>query len=94
MSYHTVMSESRCFCDLYQRAAAGDISEVTVGPDETVTASEFVADADRICPGTRVFIGDTALLAEDVVIDTDSVTLPRGAVTLQCEYFVTRHHGM
>jgi hypothetical protein len=88
------MSESKCFCDLYQKASAGNISKVNVGTSETVTPNEFVEDADRICPGTRVFIGNTALGAEDIIVTDESVTLPRSAVTLQCEYFVTRHPGM
>ena len=95
MLYYSHMTEAnKCFCDLYRGCADGSVSEVSVWTDKTITPGEFIEDVDKICPGTRVFVAATALSASKVIVDNDTVTLPRNAVTLQCEYFITRHPGM
>jgi len=92
--------ENRCFCDLYRECQADPNKRVSVGYDAVgereifKSGEELIEAADRICPGTTVFIASQALSAADVTIGEDVVTMPRAAVNLQCEYFVAANPGM
>jgi hypothetical protein len=61
-----------------------------------VTGTDFIKRADEICPGTRVFIAQTALNADTVKVEEDNVSIvtPRKAVAFQCEYFKAANPGM
>lgn len=83
----------KCYCDNYRNAVEGSVDEIGVGPNESVTSDEFIKDADRICPGTRIALGHNALNAENVIIEEDFVKLPRDAVTLECRYREYRLRG-
>lgn len=85
---------NKCFCDIYNKCCKDPATPVTVGYDAVndapvvIPGAEFVDIADRTCPGTRLFLSNTAL-GRELVIDIDETTirLPRSAFVLQCEYF-------
>jgi hypothetical protein len=95
-----MVDPNKCFCDTYRECVTTPSTIVPIGHDVvrdelvTVDGPEFVERADRVCPGTRVFMSDTALNASNVVLTETTATVPRDAVTLQCEFFATIHRGM
>jgi hypothetical protein len=84
---------NKCFCERYTACQADPTKEVPIW-DDVITAGEFIEKADNVCTGTRVYLGDLALNSENVLFDGDSVTLPREAVKLQCEFYRSHYAKM
>jgi hypothetical protein len=84
---------NKCFCEKYTACQTDPNTEVPIW-DGTITAEEFIKKADDVCTGTRVYLGTTVLNSENVIVDQDSVTLPREAVNLQCEFYRSHYAKM
>lgn len=79
-------SGNKCYCDLYKACEQDPTKEVSISKG-TLSAEEFTAKADQICPGTRVYLASVALNSENIVFGEDDVTLPKEAIKLECRFF-------